>query len=579
MNELWKRALLEGKSSVYQQLLESIQKTDSAKVLWSYFTLLCALREKNIATKLLPHIAPHANYLYDSGVISDNTIKSLTKKDSQEVIFSDLITHNQKHDKSNETPNQANNFIIQKMLIPYLGKGKVVVELTCSRCGSSFRANVKSDYFQNQKGHCPNCLHLQKIEKKNLADICRNTFETHIRSRFLMFFSENSQRCGDQTRQAQFLLSSSVALQDIFPIYFVKIWTNRIGHLVLNPSILLARLKKEGKENALIFGFPAHPNNIANKYLLQLWTQHMVITPLAETVYSTLNTIPQFKHLLIDLTLRENSCDKYGVLDNSTPPFTYTKIEHATGLKWLEKQNINPQNGYVCFLGRDPLYLEKQLKNISTRYHDHRNIDFKSYTAAMEWLSTKKIASLRMGSVVQEQFKHEDPLIIDYASHHHSEFLDLYLSSHCLFYVSCVTGPDVIPLVMRKPVLFANMPTVLSIHHYADPLAMIIFKKIKCRKSGKLLSFREICERGLGVVNTAEELDKNEVDMIDNSMEELLTSVQEMYERTLGTWVVSEEEKALQHKFAELLKEYSPDRAEFSATIGFRYLQMNDFLL
>ena len=82
-----------------------------------------------------------------------------------------------------------------------------------------------------------------------------------------------------------------------------------------------------------------------------------------------------------------------------------------------------------------------------------------------------------MGAFVNKPFLSENKMIIDYASHHRKDYLDIYLASNCLFYLGDSCGFDAAITIFRRPKAITNY---IPFEYYPSfsKSDMVIFKKI-----------------------------------------------------------------------------------------------------
>ena len=71
---------------------------------------------------------------------------------------------------------------------------------------------------------------------------------------------------------------------------------------------------------------------------------------------------------------------------------------------------------------------------------------------------------IRMGAIIKEPVKTSNPLIIDYASNGmRTDFNDVYIGSHCRFFLCSDGGISSIPEMLRIPAVYVNWTRLLRI--------------------------------------------------------------------------------------------------------------------
>jgi putative glycosyltransferase (TIGR04372 family) len=145
------------------------------------------------------------------------------------------------------------------------------------------------------------------------------------------------------------------------------------------------------------------------------------------------------------------------------PLIQFRDDEEEKGKNWLKAQGWSEGEPFVCLLARDPSYLSLWLgrdrisRSQSGGFHDYRNSNISTYLEAAEWLATKGVWVIRMGSVVEKPFVSTNPRVVDYAnSNSKSDFLDVWLFASCNFCITTGTGPDYVAQLFRRPTLLLN---------------------------------------------------------------------------------------------------------------------------
>jgi putative glycosyltransferase (TIGR04372 family) len=195
----------------------------------------------------------------------------------------------------------------------------------------------------------------------------------------------------------------------------------------------------------------------------------------------------------------------------------------------------------------------------------------------MEELANRGYIAIRMGAAVREALTTSNPKIFDYATRGRTDFLDVYLSAKCAFFVSSGTGLDELTRVFRRPLLFVNF-VPLEYAHTWFPDGLFIPKKLWLTDERRFLRFREIIESGVGRVLKGEEYESHGIEVIENTPAEILAAVVEMDERLKGTWETTVEDEELQRRFWSLF-EGSDLHGDIVSHIGAGYLRENRELL
>lgn len=164
------------------------------------------------------------------------------------------------------------------------------------------------------------------------------------------------------------------------------------------------------------------------------------------------------------------------------PSLNLTSGDEKRGREWLESVGIGPDDWWVCFHNRDEAHYVSE--------HKARNCSIESYMGAAEHVARLGGFAIRMGASVERRIPDSgNSRIIDYASDHRSDFLDIFLQAKCRLFLGNTSGAFLGALIFNKPVAMANVLSLrdvsLSKHDLWIP------KHVRDRASGRLLTFAE----------------------------------------------------------------------------------------
>lgn len=367
-------------------------------------------------------------------------------------------------------------------------------------------------------------------------------------------------------------------LRPFILIRFGVINSNRIGHFILDAEIYLCERELVNQKLSAIdiFGFSESVSNTQ----LKIMCQRVLLTSKLGFHLDRVNRlIPGGKKNEIqDLSVPFHfTRDLNGLLRRSEPHLPFTDEEEWRGRLALENIGISKEDKFICFNARDSAYLKAVYPLWDWSYHDYRNSNINQFLKAADQMTKRGTFAVRMGSIVKEKIKTHNPMIIDYATRFRTDFLDIYLSSKCHFFLTTGTGLDSVAMVFRRPIVYVNFLPLESIPSWsADYLA--IPKKLWLTREKRYMKFREILDSGVGRFQTTQDYRSFGLEVVENSPEEILDVVLEMDERLKGTWKDTKEEEELQKKFWSLFKS-SPLHGAFLARIGAKFLSQNRELL
>ena len=366
--------------------------------------------------------------------------------------------------------------------------------------------------------------------------------------------------------------------------------SNRIGHFGGNTEIYLCErnqniLTKKYKD----FFYLKLP--VSNQQLLKMWKRNnLKIYQIFKYIEKANIALPGGKrhHLILP-----SDRDVNDYFSHSKPSLYFTDTEIKLGMKFLESFKGFKNGRFVCFHGRDPAYIrnfESRTRRVHSRKHNYRNSNIENFVLAMKKLSKKGYYVFRMGSLVQKSLDIHNNKIIDYATNGmRTDFLDIFLSGNCRFFVGSSSGLSSVASIFRVPLLSVNMiPLEYSVTFLEN--SIFIPKKLWIINEHRFMRFSEIFESGAGRFLHTENYKELGLEVIENTPEEISDAVLEMENRIEGSWVGDHEDEKLQKRFWELFPRsehvYSriyeirtPLHGKIRSRIGAAFLRQNIELL
>jgi putative glycosyltransferase (TIGR04372 family) len=366
-------------------------------------------------------------------------------------------------------------------------------------------------------------------------------------------------------------------------IYLLRPWLlirwyglpcGRIGHLALDAELYSCRRDakiNQPSQKYIDFFFLEH-RYICNRQLVKM--QRRSITILPAFLMVPLSNTNRFINLCIKGKVKSDSGKKslggqheidifvqksfYKIImPKSSPHISFNEEEKLKGKTILNEFGIPENAKFVCLIVRDSAYLARHkietLHNFS--YHNYRDCDIDNFVLAAEELAARGYYVFRMGIKVHKPLKSSNPKIIDYAnSKMRSDFMDIYLGANCTFCISTALGYDAIPSIFRKPVAYIYTPVGIAQLQAENDLA--ICKHHLNKKTKKKLTISEIFSSNVIIGLSSAEYENNNVELQENTPEEIKDLVTEMDERISGSWKETEEDLLLQKKFWHIFEGY-----------------------
>ncbi len=273
------------------------------------------------------------------------------------------------------------------------------------------------------------------------------------------------------------------------------------------------------------------------------------------------------------------------ILSVSQPNISFTEAEDIQGQLELQQIGIPIGKPFICFHNRDSAFLDSVQTErldatfVNWRYNDYRDSRIQNYLSAAEEMTRRGCYSIRLGAIVKEKLKSGNRKVIDYACNGmRTDFLDIYISAKCYFIIISDTGMSWPAEVFKRPLVFVNFIIPLRNPVYVFPTGFVnrglmIFKNLYLKNEKRSMTFSEIINLEIGARDTNEILERMNLELIENTPEEIHAVTIEMDERLNDTWKTTKEDEELQERFWSLFgpaKLKNPD-----LRIGAEYLRQN----
>jgi putative glycosyltransferase (TIGR04372 family) len=219
-----------------------------------------------------------------------------------------------------------------------------------------------------------------------------------------------------------------------------------------------------------------------------------------------------------------------------------------------ENSEINQviQNKYLLFHCRDNAYKQKTTKH-NNSYHNYRNESLSNYEKALSNFINKDLNLVRFGSIAEKRCSNKK--IFDYTfSKNRNQGNDLLLMKNCEIYIGTGSGPDVLAINFQKPIVFVNWIHPLNLFTFKEDV-VVIFKKIFDKNNKKFISYKNLIDSNfklkneklpVGLFTTSEQYKKFDLEVIENTPEEIYSAVNEMLNFRKGKFSFDTD---LQNKF------------------------------
>jgi len=362
-------------------------------------------------------------------------------------------------------------------------------------------------------------------------------------------------------------------LRPLITIRFGKLRGERIGHFASNTEHYLC--ERDAGLHGKNYDFFYINGPICNDQLKKMWGRTLPISRFVAYLIRANLCIPGYKkHQILSLS---NEIDIQDVYSKTQPHLSFTVQEERSGKQGLNEISLPDDTPFVCFIARDSAYLNSIFPGKNWDYHNYRDMNIKNFIPAVKELTQRGYYVIRMGSVVKESLNIKEPKYVDYATKYRTDFLDIYLSAKCDFFINSMSGFDAVPRVLfRRPMVQINF-IPLHLYDTVRSEVLMIPKKLWHVKDRRFLTFRESFENGIGRILQTEQYKQAGIEPIENSCDDITAVVNEMEERISGVWQTTDEEEELQRRFNELFQTYKTgeDAKDSQIQIGSEFLRQN----
>ena len=373
-------------------------------------------------------------------------------------------------------------------------------------------------------------------------------------------------------------------------IRFANLDSTRIGHFANDVNMYLCAVKKKTKFQCDFF-YVEKP--VCNNALLKIFKRHINIIPeFLIRPFILLNKIKFLgnpKHIIeVNPFLQQDLRDRDIKSEKKINYFNEEDIEY--GNSFLKNLGLSKDDKYVCLLCRDEAYTQDVFKNSYNLEYEtkgdlsvFRNANIENFRLASEYLTELGYYVIRMGHKNSKPFLTDNKKIIDYARlEKKNEFMDIFLSSHCSFFVTTGAGLDVVASsICDLPIIIVNFAQA-GYTRSNNKKQITIYKHFKKKNDVKNLTLSEIFDLNLSDVVHSDSFSEKQIELIENTPEEIKEAVMDMLELMENNFIVRDEYKDLQsvfwNHFFKKINEYDLHflHADFvKSHIGFSFLEKN----
>jgi putative glycosyltransferase (TIGR04372 family) len=355
-------------------------------------------------------------------------------------------------------------------------------------------------------------------------------------------------------------------LKPYLVISFQKIYVGAFGHFLLEGAEAYEKFQRKSKKEKRLF-FYSNTNEITNIQWAKMLERNLPIYPffgyyvgkvLSVFFPKSINYIESTS--IIHQSASTHFFSKKENTDNT--PINFSASENSLGYEWLNSQGWKKGEPFICLISRDQAYDNLYRDNNVTRT-SHRNVPINEFKPAVEWLISQGVWVFRMGLVAKEKLEITSPKFVDYAfCRSKSALLDIWLFANCDGIISTATGPDVLGILYKKPILHIGLSPLIGLWDFAQTLT--IPKNLLYSSDKRLLNLNQTLDFSWDPAYLPRfyknAVDKNYQDwgiqVVDPTALEILSGVKEFWQRMNGTWVDLPGDSELQTAFWNTYKSH-----------------------
>ena len=344
------------------------------------------------------------------------------------------------------------------------------------------------------------------------------------------------------------------------------IWPNqvicsRFGELAhfLDVYIKMRKLGLTPKVKAIL---TTQPEWISNRALLQYWQeQHSdEITILtdpqevaeAEETYEGCDLHTDLVRLTNDRVLHINwaSIAVWNLWEsNGGEPLLKLRDDHREiGYEWLHRRGMPRDAWFVALHVREAGYHSETAKGWIGNIH--RDSQIEDYFPALEAITQRGGWVVRIGDPSMTPLPPMDQ-VIDYAvAEERAEELDVFFCAAAKFMFAVSSGGSAVANCFGTPVLGVNIfPSGDYPYSERD---LFIHKRLHRRATREFLNARETVEPPLRLMQSPRYYEEHDIDVVDNTPEELREAVEEMMMRMEGAFEMTKQDQEDLHRYREM---------------------------
>lgn len=346
------------------------------------------------------------------------------------------------------------------------------------------------------------------------------------------------------------LLLPVAALLHLAGYRHVRIFTDRIGHLALEPDCLL-------KEQAL--GLAPHkkwimlapPGRVSNEHLLAYWQPHFLVVRNGWACFlvTSLSRWGLMRHDMTPYILavgRAQAAYRIHREWGTRPPLlALTREDVEWGREMLARMGIPDEAWFACVHAR-----EAGFSPIDEELQQHRNSSIEYVIPAMQEIVRRGGRVIRIGDPTMQPLS-PLPGVIDYAhSPYKSARMDVVLCARARFILGNTSGIGLVGTVFGVPCAAANLIPLSTLWFGERDIS--IPKLFWSRELGRYLRIDEVLDSSAANFHYAALYEEAKIDPVENSAQDILMLTIEMLDRLDGRYLPADDEAEIAERVRRL---------------------------
>ncbi len=328
-------------------------------------------------------------------------------------------------------------------------------------------------------------------------------------------------------------------------------------------------------------------STVNNPCYLNYWGEHVTVVTQVQQIKKL---VPQEQYLTVPMRglfkqygkkwlpclITLGAVREQWIRQKRSPLLNLSKADQQRGWDCLTSRGVPKGAWFVGLHVRGPGWRDK-----SSETHNVRNADIQTYFSAIKSVTDAGGWVIRLGDPISMAPLPAMDRVIDYAhSDLKSDWMDIFLSSQCRFFIGTGSGVYTVAIAFGVPCVMTNITPSYNMFAFTSQ-DIFLLKLCRLKEENRYLTFQELADPPVGVSFFAYK--DMGIEVVENTPDEIKGAVDEMIARCDGTLKYSQEDEGLQVDFKSVVKHCAPlygDKdIELYARIGRAYLRKHASLL